>query len=345
MLVSRGKGRKLVVSGWWLVDSGWWYSVSRIPHLLSGDCFFFHYLRPMNSQKKAYTYAFLAIACWSTIGSAFKLSLRYLDPLGLLLFSSIVACLILFLVMVTQGKLHLLKQLTLNQVLNSALMGMLNPYLYYVVLLRAYDLLPAQEAGTLNYIWPLVLVLISIPMLKQRIGLFSVMAVIISFSGILLISTHGDLMAMRFTSTTGVILAVGSAFFWAFYWIINLRDQREAVSKLFLNFCFGLLYVFITIAATKRFFIPPWPGLAGAVYIGIFEMGITFLLWLNALRYARTTASVSNLIYLSPFISLLIIHFAVGEAILPSTVGGLGLIILGILMQEGIRKRSSEIVK
>lgn len=292
----------------------------------------------MKVQKKAYLYAFLAITCWSTIGSAFKLSLRYLDPLGLLLFSGIVACLTLFIILLAEGKLILLRKTTSAQVLNSALMGMLNPYLYYLVLLRAYDLLPAQEAGTLNYIWPLILVLLSIPLLKQRITAWSIVAVCISFTGILLISTHGHLLSFKFTSVAGVFLALGSAVFWALYWILNLKDPRESVSKLFLNFCFGLLYTFITIAATKQFFIPPWIGLAGALYIGLFEMGITFVLWLNALKFSETTAKVSNLIYLSPFISLFIIHFTVGEAILTSTIAGLALIVAGILMQQYVTR-------
>jgi len=292
----------------------------------------------MKNQKKAYLYAFLAIACWSTIGSAFKLSLRYLDPLVLLLFSSIVACIVLFIQLLLQGKLRLILRMSSAEILMSAVMGMLNPFLYYLVLLRAYDLLPAQEAGTLNYIWPLVLVLLSIPLLKQKISLWSIAAVVISFFGILLISTHGSLLSWHFTSLPGVLLALGSAVFWALYWILNLKDKREAVSKLFLNFCFGLLYVFITIVATKHFWIPPWTGIAGAAYIGIFEMGITFVLWLNALRYSETTAGVSNLIYLSPFISLIIIHFTVGEAILPSTVVGLALIVGGILLQQYVRK-------
>jgi len=291
----------------------------------------------MRTQRKAYIYAFAAIACWATIGSAFKISLRYLDPLGLLLFSSVVAVITLFVILLVQGKLSLLGKLTSTDILMSALMGLLNPYLYYVVLLRAYEILPAQEAGTLNYIWPLVLVLLSIPMLRQKISFLSILAILISFAGIMVISTHGRLLSFHFSNPAGVLLATGSAFFWAVYWIINLKDKRETVSKLFLNFFFGLLYVFITIALTKHFWIPPWRGIAGAVYIGLFEMGITFLLWLNALKLSSTTAKVSNLIYLSPFISLIIIHFAVGEAILLSTVAGLALIVTGILWQQYLR--------
>jgi len=297
----------------------------------------------MKSQKKAYLFAMAAIACWSTIGSAFKISLRYLEPVELLFFSSMVACLALFLILLAQGKLSLLKKLSAREVMMSAFLGLLNPFLYYLVLLKAYDLLKAQEAGTLNYIWPLFLVLLSIPMLKQKISSGSIVAILISFAGIVIISTHPDrvyhpVRVMDPDRVVGVALAVGSAVFWALYWIFNIKDRREEVSKLFLNFCFGFLYTLAAVLLTGSFSLPHWQGLTGSVYIGLFEMGITFVLWLYALKFSATTARVSNLIYLSPFISLVIIHFTVGEPILISTLVGLVFIVGGIIMQQYLRR-------
>ena len=298
----------------------------------------------MKQQRQAYTYALLAVLCWSTIGSAFKISLRYLDFLTLLLFASFVAAVILFIILLLQGKLHLMKKIKKEDLLSSAFLGLLNPFLYYIVLLKAYELLPAQEAGTLNYIWPLVLVLLSIPMLHQKITGWSILAILVSFFGIMFISTHGQLLSLRFSNPVGVILALSSAIFWALYWIFNMKDRREEVSKLFLNFCFGFFYIFLTIAILRflglnwsRYPLLPWQGIAGSVYLGIFEMGITFILWMMALKLSSTTAKVSNLIYLSPFISLILIHFLVGEVILFSTVIGLVFIVGGIILQQSIK--------
>ncbi len=292
----------------------------------------------MKTQHKAYFFAFSAIACWSTIGSAFKISLRYLDPLSLLLISSLVACFVLLILLLVKGKLSLITQVSVNEIMKSAFLGLLNPFLYYLILLKAYDLLPAQEAGTLNYIWPLFLVLLSIPMLKQKISFWSIVAILISFFGIILISTRGKIFSMHFTSQTGVILAVGSAIFWALYWILNVKDKREPVIKLFLNFCFGFLYTMITALSTGHHLFISWQGVAGGIYIGVFEMGITFVLWMNALNLSSTTAKVSNLIYLSPFISLIIIHFIVGEIILLSTITGLFFIVSGIILQQYLKR-------
>ena len=72
----------------------------------------------MKQQRQAYTYALLAVLCWSTIGSAFKISLRYLDFLTLLLFSSFVAVIVLFIILSVQGKTDLLKKIKKPEVVN-----------------------------------------------------------------------------------------------------------------------------------------------------------------------------------------------------------------------------------
>jgi drug/metabolite transporter (DMT)-like permease len=211
---------------------------------------------------------------------------------------------------------------------------LINPFLYYLVLLKAYDLLLAQEAGTLNYIWPVVLVLMSIPLLKQKIGWISLLAVFISFFGTIVIGTQGNILTLKFSSPLGVTLALVSAVFWSLYWIYNVKDKKDRIVKLFLNFVFGTLYIFIFLMATGRLASPNVYGLMGSVYVGIFELGLTYILWLKGLQLAKTTAKVSNLVFISPFISLFFIRFMVGETILVSTIAGLILIIGGILLQQ-----------
>jgi drug/metabolite transporter (DMT)-like permease len=88
--------------------------------------------------------------------------------------------------------------------------------------------------------------------------------------------------------------------------------------------------------------VPNTLGLLGAVYIGFFEMGITFVVWLKALRLSETTAQVSNLIYLVPFLSLIVIYFTIGETILPSTIIGLVFIVSGVLLQRYIASNQRE---
>jgi len=288
----------------------------------------------MVDQKKAYAYAIIVVLIWSTVASAFKISLRYLNYLQLLFYASLISLLILFIILIFQNKLSLLKTYSKKDYLHSAILGLLNPFLYYIVLFKAYSLLSAQQAVSLNYTWAIQIVLLSVPLLKQKIGFKSVLAIIISYVGVLIISTQGDILALRVTNLYGVLLALGSAVIWALFWIYNIKDKRDEVVKLFLNFLFGFIFILIAIVFSKRLIIPKIPGFTSAVYIGLFEMGITFVLWLKALKLSKTTAQVSNLIYLTPFLSLLIINIMIGEKILISTIIGLILIVMGIVMQQ-----------
>ena len=285
-------------------------------------------------QKRVYTYAAMAVMAWATVASAFKISLNYLSVLQLLCWASLVSTGALFLIVGMHKKLRLLSTYSKKEYLKSLLLGFLNPFLYYTVLFKAYDLLPAQEAQPLNWTWPITLAVLSIPLLKQRITLRSFLALCISFVGVLTISTRGDVLGLRFTNLPGVLLASGSSIVWALFWIYNVRDKRDEVVKLFLNFVFGSIFICATVLLFSEVMVTDIRGLLGAVYVGLFEMGVTFVIWLKALQLSRTTAQVSNLIYVTPFISLIVIHFVLGERILMSSVAGLVLIIAGVVVQQ-----------
>ncbi len=288
----------------------------------------------MTEQRKAYLYAAIVVLVWSTVASAFKISLRFLEPIQLLFYATAVSILALLAIVLLQKKTALLLECGPRDYLKSALLGFLNPFLYYVVLFRAYSLLPAQQAVSLNYTWAIQLVILSVPLLRQKISVKSIIATVIGYLGVLIIATRGDVASLRIANVQGTLLALGSAVIWAFFWIYNIKDQRDVVIKLLLNFIFGFAFVFAYLVVSGRFVMPALPGMAGAIYVGLFEMGITFVLWLHALRLSRTTAQVSNLIYLTPFVSLIIINVVLGEKILTSTIIGLLFIIAGIILQR-----------
>ena len=288
----------------------------------------------MEKQTRAYLCASVTVLFWATSASAFKISLRYVDVFSLLFYASITSTGAFFIYILLSNRLSLLKGLSGKDYLYSALLGFLNPFLYYAVLFKAYSILPAQEAQPLNFVWPITLVLLSIPLLKQKIRSRDILATIISFAGVFVISTRGDILGFKFTDTLGVSLATGSSIIWALFWIYNMRDKRDEVVRLFLNFAFGSVVTFLPMLLFSNVRIPNIYGILGAVYVGLFEMGITFLLWLKALKLSKTTAHVTNLIYMVPFLSLVLISFAVGETILPSTIVGLIFIVGGIILQR-----------
>jgi drug/metabolite transporter (DMT)-like permease len=286
------------------------------------------------NQKKAYLCGLAAVCLWSTVATAFKLSLRHLGPEPLLFYASLTSVLVLLMILALQGRMGELSRLTFRKARFSLFLGGLNPFLYYLMLIRAYDLLRAQEAQAINYTWAITMSLLAIPFLGQRLRGLQFLAMGFGYLGALIISTHGDLLGFEMESPLGFALAMGSTVIWALFWIFGVKDTMDPTLRLLLNFCCGTVYTGAWALLSGISLIPNGPGFLGAVYIGVFEMGVTFVLWMSALRLSRTTAQVSNLIYLAPFLSLFIIHFLVGETIYASTLVGLAFILVGTVVQK-----------
>lgn len=284
------------------------------------------------NNKLAYFYAIVAIIFWSTSAVAFKIALRFMDFIQLLFFSTLTSSIFLFVVLVINKKFKLLFSFKIKEYLNSVFLGFLNPFAYYIVLLKAYSILPAQIAQPLNYTWPILLVILSVPLLKQKLSNKSVIALIISFLGVLLISSKGN-FSLKLDQPFGVFLASGSAIIWALFWIYNVKDKRNEILKLALSFFFSLFFISLAISLFSKFSLPNTKGIIAAIYIGFFEMGFTFILWLKAISLTNKLNKISNLVFISPFLSLIWIHLFLGENILFTTIFGLILIISGIFIQ------------
>ena len=292
-------------------------------------------------QKKAYIFALITVFLWSTVATAFKLTLRYTGYSELLLLSVFFSFIAISLIVTIEKKWSLLLKLKKKDIFKAAFLGFLNPFFYYFLIFRAYTVLPAQIAQPLNQIWGIVIVLMSIPLLKQKIGIRSIAGVIISFFGVLILSTGGSFSFGGIKEPLGISFALLSSVVWSLYWILNTKSKKDPVISLFLNFSAGLVITIIYFSIFQEINRIPFKAVAGSLYIGFFEMGVTFLLWLKALKYSVTTAKVSILIYLAPFLSLVLINYVLDEKILFSSLAGLIFIIAGILVNRTDKKAES----
>lgn len=277
-----------------------------------------------------------AVAIWSTVATAFKLALRQLDVFQLLLVADLVSLLCLSGVLLARRRAVGPAAGSRADRVRALLLGALNPFAYYLVLLSAYDRLPAQVAQPINYTWALTLSWLAIPLLRQRPRRRVLLAGLVCYAGVFLIATGGSARGFAAADPIGVALALGSTALWALYWLANARSRLDPVVGLWWNFAGAVPLCVLAVLLCSDFALA-WPGLVAGAYVGAFEMGFTFILWLNALRLATSAARVANLIFLSPLLSLVFIHFVLHEPVRPATVGGLVLIIAGLWWQQAER--------
>lgn len=288
----------------------------------------------MQEKNKAIIYAAIAVLSWSTVATMFKVTLKYFTYFEMLLVASISALVVFSIVLTIRKKWKDIKHLTLSQWRWGAITGLLNPVAYYLVLFKAYDLLPAQVAQPINYSWPIVLLVLMAIIARKPISKVKYIGMFLSLGGVALISLGTGRLDGENLSFSGLLLALFSAFLWGTYWIINNQSKKlDSVVALFLTFFFGSAYLVIA-AFFSEVNLSATTGLLSAIYVGGFEMGIPFIFFGLAIRKTNNPALINQMCYLSPFISLFLIHIFLGEHIYATTYIGLFLIIFGIVFNE-----------
>lgn len=293
----------------------------------------------MKSDSKAGLYALATALLWSTVATAFKIALTYLDPWQLIFWSVLTSTPLLGAVVLWQGNGHLIKDQIKQSFWLYIGLSILNPFLYHLTLFGAYDLLPAQQAQVLNYSWPMALTLLAVPLLGNKLSFRDLLCCILAYAGVLVICTRGDFQNLNFNSPLGVILALSTTLIWALYWIFNTKKEGDSVVSLFICFLFGLPWITLSTLLFSNILPISLEGFVAATYIGFIEMGFSYILWIKALKTAENTAAISNISYLSPFLSLIFIANILGESIYPATYAGLIMILIAVITQQQFARK------
>ncbi|MGX5915192.1 DMT family transporter [Aliidiomarina sp. Khilg15.8] len=295
----------------------------------------------MTLKENAYFWALLAVLLWSTVATAFKIALDYVSPVELVIYAVSSSALALLMVCAMQNKLHLCARELRRQPFLYLITGLINPIAYYLVLFGAYSLLPGSQAQPINYTWAISLTILSAIFLKRPVRAVDGIVCLLGYSGVLIIATQGNVTSFQFDSGLGVLLALLSTFFWSAYWIMSARSDVDSTVSLAISFTIAAVLLWIFGGHYVDFNNLSGVTLGAVVYIGLFEMGITFLFWSKAMRLATNTSVIANLIFLSPFISLWLLHYIRGETIYPSTIVGLVVIVGALLFQRLYREKKA----
>ena len=287
-----------------------------------------------DTDRRAVKMGLGAVMLWSTVATAFSLSLQYLTPLQLVTLATFFSWCFFAIRLSAPERWSALRVTSSKARATGLVVGWLNPGLYYLVLFAAYDRLPAQEAMAINYSWGITLALLAAPLLRQRLSSGALLAACISYSGIVVIATRGAPLSLEFAQPLGVGLALLSTLLWSLYWVINTRLSLDPEVNLFLNFSGALPLLLALLWWSDTPFPAFWQGWAGGLYVGLFEMGLAFVLWMGAMKATNSTLRISSLIFLSPPLSLVLIWVIAGEPVKATTLIGLMLILFGLWLQR-----------
>lgn len=282
-------------------------------------------------MKKTYFMAGIAILLWSTMATISKLLLGNFDQYQVLCISALFATLALFVVNLCSGKLKQLKNCGPKDYLHMLGSGLLGNFFYYVFYYAGASRLPASQAFIANYLWPIMSVVFACILLKERLTVRKCIAFGLSFLGVLTVA-GGDLLRFDTQTLSGMALCAGGAVCYGAFTVLNQKWNCDTLLSMMLSCAASfLLSLLLTVAQGTQWSLDGLQA-AGLAWNGIFCMASGSVCWALALK-GSNTAKISNLAYITPFLSLVWAAVFLEEIPTLWSVGGLCLIVLGIFVQ------------
>ena len=141
------------------------------------------------SGKNAATYEALgAILLWGIMPTCTKLLVTQIEPMFALALTSLFASLFLALYYAFAGKLKEIRNISANAFLRMTAIGSLGVFFYSFFYYSGNTLLPAQTAYIINDLWPACIILFSCMILKEKLTVGKLLAVLMSFAGVVIVA-------------------------------------------------------------------------------------------------------------------------------------------------------------
>ncbi len=295
----------------------------------------------MRLQKNsAYFYLFLTILSWSAIPAISRIALEEVDNYQLLLYTSLVGVVALFCLNAFRGKIRLLKGYGIADYLKMGLMGALGIFLYHIFLFYGYGNAPAGQANVFNYLWPVFIVIFSVPILKERVEKWTVVAVAICFLGALVAFTGGQGFAGAYAA--GYASAAIAAVCYGLFSVLGKKMKYDKEASMLIYYVAALALAIPATIAFSSLVVPKNAStLISILVLGGMTNSIAFVFWFKALERGNTHI-VANLAYAIPLLAMVWTYFLNAEQFSANSVLGLMLIILGIAIQSIWAKKGKE---
>ena len=284
-------------------------------------------------KKIKYLYISLTVVLWGSTAAVAKLLLDNLDALQLLFYFSLFAFISLFLIVLFQKKIDIVKRYSLKDYFYFAFMGFIGIFIYHIMIFTGFTFSSVQEVFIVNYTWPIWIVIFAVIIFKEKINIKKAMAIMLGFIGVFVVIMKGDFLNLSFVNIEGDIFALIGAISYGIFSVLGSRNHREVFTSIMFFYGFSLIYAFISTIIFSSIPMLSIHDLTGLIWIGTFAGGIAFVFWFLALSHGDTM-EMSNIIFLTPCLSLIFIYFLIGEQILSYTILGLFIIIISIFLNN-----------
>ena len=287
----------------------------------------------MQGQRRVYFYAVSAVVIWSTTAALVKSLLTEIPTFEALFLSTLTASLFLLAVQLVRDGGRVFRTYDVRGYAEMVGLGFLGLFLYSGLYYYGLSQLTSQEACLLNYLWPMMIVVFAALLLGERITLRTAAALLLSFSGVVVLTLGGEGNAEG-NGLLGTAACVLAALCYGLFCVLN--KQRNIDQTVMMIMAWGTTAV---CSLPVTLLVEEWVSLSwtqwlGLLWLGVFIDAVGYLWWAMALQEARNSAMVANLAYFVPLLSLVVSAVVLGERMTSAALLALVLIMGGILLQS-----------
>lgn len=282
-------------------------------------------------MKKAYIYSLISILMWSTLATSAKLLLGSFTNFQMLCASSLIATIVLLIMNIVSGKIRVLKNYKLMDWVKTIIAGTPGIFLYHIFYYTGADILPASQAFIINYLWPVMSIVFACILLKEKMTLRKAVAVMVSFAGVSLVTGSG-ISEVGSSFAPGALFCILGAVSYGLFTVLNQMISYDKCVSMMINFAVSFILTGFVVVAKDGLFMPNGMQFLGILWNGIITLAVPNTLWIIALEKGDT-AKISNLAYITPFVSLIWARLILKEELYPACIIGLVIIVLGIFIQ------------
>lgn len=292
--------------------------------------------REKKSLKKEYLLVIYTIFVWGTLPAVTKLTLINISNMQVLFISSLIATICLFLYLIISRKIRLFHKVTKKDLLYLSGLGFLGNFLYSAFYYASLRILSSTDACTINYLWPVIASICASFVLNERIHKEGFLAILISFVGVVIISTKGG--GLHILDFKGIFLCITGAICYGVFNVLNKQKGMDQYLCTTIYFAVTALCSGILIFMTEKPSKISMETFMGIVWLGVFIDAFATLAWGLAMQkiYVRL---LSNFVYITPMVAMLVSFVFLGEVVEFHSVFGMIFILGGCIFQM-FRKRN-----
>ena len=290
---------------------------------------------------RQYNYLIYALVCvliWSFIPIVSRFGQDGMDSFQFLFWSNLISAIsVIFVALLAGYKPTKLFILPVDILIKVFVLGILD-CLFYLLLYYGYSIENGIAVLVIQYSWPLVIILLSVFLLKDKLAGRQIIGVVIGFIAVIITFTKGQITQLQVENPTALLLVFSGACCFALMSVFSRRYSIDPYISTVWLFIFSTLTSLALLFLFSEIQLPSEASLWPTIINGVLINGVSYILWFKAMNTGHS-AKIASIVFLSPVLSVIWLVLILSDPFEMAYIIGIVLVIISGILCVGFGKK------